>query len=185
MAAGRGARKRASERTPTLTAEHLRLRPLRAADAGGLEAILHEPDVAAWWVGHEGDAKRVIEEIFEDADTVALVIDVEGEAVGLVQYEEENTPDYRHASIDIFVATDWQGRGVGTEALRLLARYLFRERGHHRLTIDPAAANERAIRAYERVGFRRVGVMREYERGADGVWRDAILMDLLARELSE
>jgi len=64
----------------------------------------------------------------------------------------------------------------------VLARHLFRERGHHRLTIDPALANERAIRAYERVGFRRVGVMREYERGADGSWHDGLLMDLLARE---
>lgn len=64
----------------------------------------------------------------------------------------------------------------------MLARYLFDERGHHRLTIDPAAANARAIRAYERVGFRPVGVMREYERGPDGVWRDGLLMDLLASE---
>ena len=36
-----------------------------------------------------------------------------------------------------------------------LTRYLIEERGHHRLTIDPAAANERAIRAYEKAGFRR------------------------------
>jgi aminoglycoside 6'-N-acetyltransferase len=57
------------------------------------------------------------------------------------------------------------------------------ERGHHRLTIDPAADNERAIHAYEKVGFRRVGVMREYWRDAGGVWRDGLLLDLLAREL--
>jgi aminoglycoside 6'-N-acetyltransferase len=161
------------------------LRLVRAGDAGRLEAILREPSVAAWWGGYEPDPKRLVHEILEDPDTVALVIDVDGEPIGLVQYEEENTPDYRHASIDMFVATDWQGRGLGTEALRLLARYLFEERGHHRLTIDPAAANERAIRAYERVGFRPVGVMRQYERGPDGIWRDGLSMDLLADELSE
>jgi aminoglycoside 6'-N-acetyltransferase len=185
MAAERGARERTSDRAPALTGRRVRLRPLRAADAGRLEVILREPDVVAWWGGYEPDVKRIVREILADTDVVALAIDLEGEVVGLIQYEEENTPDYRHAAIDVFLATDWQGRGVGTEALRVLARYLFEERGHHRLTIDPAAANERAIRAYERVGFRRVGVMREYERGPDGVWRDGLLMDLLARELSE
>jgi aminoglycoside 6'-N-acetyltransferase len=80
------------------------------------------------------------------------------------------------------MATDRQRQGLGSEAIRVLARHLFEERGHHRLTIDPAAANERAIRAYERVGFRAVGLMREYERGPDGTWHDGLLMDLLARE---
>jgi L-amino acid N-acyltransferase YncA len=42
---------------------------------------------------------------------------------------------------------------------------------------------EAAIRAYEKVGFRRVGVMRSYERGPDGSWHDNLLMDLLAGEL--
>lgn len=59
------------------------------------------------------------------------------------------------------------------------------ERGHPRITIDPAVANERAIRAYERIGFRQVGVMRSYERGADGTWHDGLPMDLLAGELTE
>ena len=63
------------------------------------------------------------------------------------------------------------------------SRYLIDERGHHRLTIDPAADNARAIRTYEKVGFRAVGTMREYRRSPDGAWRDGLLMDLLAREL--
>ena len=87
--------------------------------------------------------------------------------------------------IDLFVATGFQGRGIGPEAIRLVARHLFEERGHHRLTIDPAAANERAIWAYEKVGFRRVGVMRLYERSIDGTWHDGLLMDMLAGELRD
>ena len=66
----------------------------------------------------------------------------------------------------------------------LLARFLCEEHGHHRLTIDPAAANHRAIRCYEKVGFRRVGVLRGYERGPDGGFHDGLLMDLLRPELA-
>lgn len=57
------------------------------------------------------------------------------------------------------------------------------ERGHHRITIDPAATNAAAIRAYERVGFRAVGVMPAAERDAGGNgWHDSLLMELLAGE---
>ncbi len=87
--------------------------------------------------------------------------------------------------MDIFLTTPRQGEGLGTEAIRLLASYLFGERGHHRLTIDPAAENVGAIRAYERVGFRAVGIMRKYERGPGGVWRDGLLMDMLEEEFRQ
>jgi len=85
--------------------------------------------------------------------------------------------------MDIVLASAFQGRGLGPEALRLVARWLLDERGHHRLTIAPAAANERAIGVYSLIGFKPVGIMREYELGGDGVWRDGLLMDLLAHEL--
>jgi aminoglycoside 6'-N-acetyltransferase len=104
---------------------------------------------------------------------------VAGEAAGMVQYHEELDPMYRHAGIDIALASAWQGQGLGTDALRALVRYLFEERGHHRLTIDPAVANQRAIASYRKVGFKPVGVLRSYERGIDGHWHDNLLMDLL------
>ncbi len=69
--------------------------------------------------------------------------------------------------------------------MRTVARWLLEVRGHHRITIDPAAANVHAIRAYAKVGFRPVGVMREYERGPDGTWHDGLLMDLLRGELTD
>jgi aminoglycoside 6'-N-acetyltransferase len=50
--------------------------------------------------------------------------------------------------------------------------------------IDPAADNLAAIRCYTKVGFRPVGVMRQYERSADGSWHDGLLMELLAGEIT-
>ena len=118
----------------------------------------------------------------EPTDT-AFVIEIDGVVVGSIQCSEEPDPDYRHAVLDLFVDTAHQGGGLGPDAIRTAARWLIEERGHHRLTIDPSAANERAIAAYRRVGFRPVGVMRRYERGPDGTWHDGLLMDLLADEL--
>ena len=102
----------------------------------------------------------------------------------MIQYGEELTPQYRHASIDLFLDPAVHSRGVGRDAVRTLARYLIEDRGHHRLVIDPSADNEAAIRCYAAVGFRPVGVMRAYERDVDGRgWHDGLLMDLLADDL--
>ncbi|HTC85545.1 MAG TPA: GNAT family protein, partial [Candidatus Acidoferrum sp.] len=101
-----------------------------------------------------------------------------------IQFVEEDDFDYRSAGIDLFLTTAAQGRGLGPDAIRTVARHLFEVRGHHRLTIDPSAANERAIRAYTRVGFRPVGIMRQYELRADGTWHDGLLMDMLVGELT-
>jgi aminoglycoside 6'-N-acetyltransferase len=92
---------------------------------------------------------------------------------------EEPDPQYRHAGIDLFLSGRVHGRGLGREAVGLVCEHLFQNRGHHRITIDPAAANQRAIRCYAAVGFRTVGVMRRYERGADGTFHDGVLMELV------
>ena len=157
------------------------LRTVRAEDAETLTAILAEPEVAKWWGRY--DAERVRAELVHGGGSVVFVIEVDDQVVGSVQYFEEPAADYRHASIDLFLHPAWHGKGLGTDAVRTIARHLVHDRGHHRLAIDPAVTNERAIRAYQRVGFKAVGVMRSYERGADGQWHDCLLMDLLGREL--
>jgi len=162
-----------------LLAERVLLRPGRPEDADRLVRIRKEPDVARRWGGTD------IEEIREGfiKTDEGFVIEVDGEVVGAIQYGEEDEPTYRHANMDIFLTTSCHGQGLGAEAIRLLARHLFEERGHHRLTIDPAADNTTAIRAYEKAGFRKVGIMRSYERGPDGTWHDGLLMDMLRDEL--
>ena len=155
------------------------LRPGRPEDADRLLQIRNEPQVLRWW--GSVDIEEEISEEFIEAER-GFVIEADGEVVGAIQYHEENEPMYRHAGMDIFLTASRHGEGLGTEAIRLLASYLFEERGHHRLTIDPAADNTAAIRAYERVGFRAVGIMRKYERGPEGVWHDGLLMDMLKEE---
>lgn len=157
------------------------LRPLEPGDATRLAELGSDPEVARWW---PGVTKELVHELAAGSGGVrAFAVELEGKLVGLAQVAEELDPEYRHAGIDLFLGTAWQGQGLGSDAVRTLARHLVRDRGHHRITIDPAAGNERAIRCYERVGFKRVGTMRKYELGPDGTWRDGLLMDLLAEEL--
>ena len=159
------------------------LRPVGADDAERLAEILAEPAVAEWW--GRFDLDRVRRELVEVAGgPVRFAVEADRQVIGLVQYEEADEPDYRHAGMDIFLHPDWHGRGLGSDAVATLARHLFEERGHHRLVIDPAAHNHQAIRCYRRVGFHPVGVMRRYERGPDGSWHDALLMDLLPEDLA-
>jgi aminoglycoside 6'-N-acetyltransferase len=164
-----------------LRGDRVVLRPLGPADAPRLAELGAEPEVARWWPGLTEEHLRAKAEGRDDV--TAFAVEHEGELVGLAQVAEEPDPEYRHAGIDLFLATAWQGQGLGTDTVRTLARHLVDERGHHRITIDPAAHNERAIRCYERVGFKRVGVLRRYELGPDGVWYDGLLLDLLAEEL--
>jgi aminoglycoside 6'-N-acetyltransferase len=162
-------------RTP---AGHLVLRPLAQGDEPELRRIHATPEVARWW-DQPDDAFP-----WDEPESTRLTIEVDGEIAGLIQFAEELEPKYRHASIDVFLDPALRGRGLGTEAVRLVVRHLVDDRGHHRITIDPAVENVAAIRSYEKVGFRRVGVLRRSERDADGAgWHDGLLMDLLAEDL--
>jgi aminoglycoside 6'-N-acetyltransferase len=151
---------------------------MTAADAAALRRIHELPEIVRWWGAPSDDFP------WDEPQSTRWVVEVDGAVAGLVQFFEELEPEYRHATIDLFIDPALHGRGVGTEVLRRVVEYLTVERGHHRLTIDPAADNAAAIRVYEKVGFKPVGVMRHYERDADGAgWHDGLLMDLLASEL--
>ena len=167
---------------PDLRGELVVLRSPVEADIPRLAAIMATPEVGRWWMGETEELTRT--RVLEgEEDTTIWVVLADGEIIGMVQAWEETEPDYRHGGIDIALHPDWHGRGLGADTVRTVARHLIDDRGLHRITIDPAAANTAAIRSYERVGFRRVGIMREYERGNDGTWHDGLLMDLLAAEL--
>jgi aminoglycoside 6'-N-acetyltransferase len=157
------------------------LRPLAEADLPRMAEIQAQPSVAARWGEPEEADLRAKQDGSEGV--VPYAVELDDEVVGLIEYHEEEDPMYRSAGIDIFLSEEFQGLGLGADAVRTLARHLVHERGHHRLTIDPAADNTAAIRAYEKVGFRPVGVMRQYERLPAGDWHDGLLMDLLADEL--
>jgi len=150
------------------------LRPIDLdRDRATLKAIREEPEVIRWWgaqtVGWPGDDETVEEWVIEQA----------GEVVGSLQFSEDPDADSKHADVDILLTTRVHSKGLGTDAMRAITRHLIEERGHHRITLTTSPGNARAIRAYEKVGFRQVGVTRLSERTPDGSWRDELLMELV------
>ena len=170
-----------------LHGELVTLRPATDEDVPALAAIRATAEVARWW-GPDDTAEKlakVAAELEADPDSgpTFFVIVAHGQVVGAIQWYAEQDPDFRHAGLDLYLDPAVHSRGLGTDAVRTMARHLITRHGFHRLIIDPAAANAAAIRAYTKVGFRPVGTMREYWRDPDGVWQDGLLLDLLADEL--
>ncbi|WP_127782308.1 GNAT family protein [Rhodococcus sp. X156] len=168
----------------TLSGSQVTLRPATTADIPALVPIRETPEVHERWRGGPDLAAAVAEDL-DEAGSTPYVVELDGLVVGWIQWGEEAEPDYRHASIDVYLDPAVHGRGVGTDAVRTLARHLVDDHGHHRIEIDPAADNAAAIACYAKVGFRPVGTLRRSERGNDGSWHDALLMDLLAEELTD
>lgn len=173
---------RSRPRPELLEGPRIALRQLSEDEIPTLASLLSDPAVSEWWpIASEASLR---EDICGSDETIGLAILVDDSIAGVVMYEEVLWRDYFSAGIDIALGGPFLGRGYGAEALHVLVRWLIDVAGHHRITLDPAAANVRAIRAYEKVGFKPVGVMRQYECGPDGTWRDSLLMDLLAEELA-
>ena len=130
------------------------------------------PTAFDWWEFDEDLAEGEVERLTIESP--------DGVVVGLIQFAEEDDPDYRHAGLDIYVDPTHHRKGFASDAIRTLVTHLLDDRGHHRLTIDPSVDNEAAIACYAGVGFEPVGVMRAYERRPDGTWGDGLLMELVA-----
>ena len=153
------------------------LRPSSEDDVDALVALLAEPGVRRWWRENTADDVR------QELRVGLTVFDEDDQVAGWLLVHEETEPEYPSVAFDIAVSDRLRGRGYGQETLRVLLAHCIAA-GHHRFTIDPAIDNDRAIRSYAAVGFKPVGVLREQELWEDGRWGDALLMDLLAREVS-
>jgi AacA4 family aminoglycoside N(6')-acetyltransferase len=144
-------------------------RPLALRDLPMLHEWLARPHVAEWW-GPPQTLAEIIEEfggyIADPASVQPHIALLDGAPLGYIQsyvamgsgdgwWEDERDPGVR--GIDQFLANAEQlGRGLGTRMVRSFVEGLFEDPAVTRVQTDPSPANARAIRCYEKAGFRRV-----------------------------
>lgn len=90
-------------------------------------------------------------------------------------------PKDRCATLGIALGRQYIGRGYGTDAMRVIVGYGFREMGLHRIQLSVAPFNPAGVRAYEKAGFVEEGRHREAVLH-DGHWYDEVLMSVLDHE---
>jgi len=167
----------------------LRLRGLReqASDFELLVRWLSDPRIQEWY-GDSGRSSRQIEEDYRarlaaDDPVRPCMVEWQGEPIGYLQfYPVAEAEDYQldHADatwgIDLFLGEPghWSG-GIGSELLAATIEYLCLREAVARVVIDPRVDNARAIRCYEKAGFRKLALLARHERH-EGEWRDSWLM---------
>ncbi|MGW3649044.1 GNAT family N-acetyltransferase [Streptomyces sp. NPDC000878] len=169
---------------PVLTGEKTVLRPFTEADAEVIAEIVGDPEVIRFTFepGTEITMERLRSWYGSRTDRLDLAVTdrVTGELVGeVVLYEWDRAG--RSCTFRTLLGPRGRGRGLGTEATRLIVAYGFERLGLHRIELEAWGYNHRALRVYEKVGFVVEGVRREVQL-RDGEWADAVLMAMLDHE---
>lgn len=146
-------------------------RPVGAADLPMLERWMRQPHWREWW-GDSDEEIRFVQDMVEGRDTTRpFIFTLDGEDVGYIQYwfighHQNETwladnpwlgvlpPDTIGVDLSIGPA-DLLSKGIGTAALDAFVAML-RATGFSQIIIDPDPANLRAVRAYEKAGFRTI-----------------------------
>lgn len=172
---------------PFLIGASIYLRPLDRADAALLVPWVNDPLVMRTLLLHRPMSLQA-EEAFlaraaQDPSDVVLGIALKrtDRLIGVTALHQLDAKD-RHVSFGLFIGDRRQwGKGYATEATRLMVRYAFETLNLNRVWLHVFEYNAAALRVYEKVGFRREGVLRQHHF-RDGRYWDTIPMALLREE---
>ena len=164
------------------------IRPIEEVDIDTLYHWYNDQEVNLWSSGAwplntlQGKDQLAVKFLDGSPDTYRYAILDENELlIGTLGFMEVNIPA-RSATIFVVIGnkTYW-GKGYGTDAVITFSRFLFTQWNFHRISLDTWDENVRAIRVYEKVGFKIEGRQRD-ARFVLGSYHDAILMGLLREE---
>jgi RimJ/RimL family protein N-acetyltransferase len=166
----------------------IELRPVQEDDLAALEWMSNDPEAVAPynWFGWRKPglmAKRWEETGLLGDDQAVLLVVARQDLIGFVSWRRVETSQQSHCwEIGVNLQPDARGRGHGTEAQRLLVRYLFANTLVNRIEAGTELDNIAEQRALEKAGFTREGVLRGYTF-RDGRWRDCVLYSILRAEV--
>jgi aminoglycoside 6'-N-acetyltransferase len=144
-----------------MLSNHYDFRAVTKDDLSMIGAWIAAPHAAAWW----GDPEQEIAEIREHIDSVSvepMIVELDGKPIAYLQSYDPHLEDdhpyqdqpFGTIGLDLTIGEpELVGIGHGSALLRQFVAQLFAE-GAPRVIIDPDPANTRAIRAYEKAGFR-------------------------------
>ena len=164
--------------------DHVELRPAAEEDLLLLEKLTWDPAATGefaqfGWFDLRQWRRGWIENKLIGDDGGVLMVNRGAERLGIVDRRRQpSTPGAYYWEVGMALLPEARGHGYGTQALRLLARYLFAHTTAHRLEATTEAGNVAARRMVEKAGFTQEGVMRE-TGWREGAWRDAVLYSLL------
>jgi len=171
--------------------ENLRLRAVEREDIPRFVRWFNDPDVRRHLLMYEPMSRAKEERWFEEhlsrKDEFLFAIEVkEGKDwvhignLGLHKIDWKN----RVATFGIVIGekTYWD-RGYGTKAVRTALKYAFFELGVNRVELETFSFNRRAIRCFEKAGFRHEGTRRQ-ALYRDGRYHDILIMGILKEEFS-
>jgi aminoglycoside 6'-N-acetyltransferase Ib len=134
---------------------------------------LNRPHVAEWWNGRTSLTEvqdRYLPRLSSESSVHCYIAGLNGTPVGFIQsyvvmaqqafgwWPDETDP--RAAGIDQFLAdAENLGKGMGTAMVTQFVEFLFRDSTVTKIQTDPAPTNLRAIRCYEKAGFRKAGIV--------------------------
>jgi RimJ/RimL family protein N-acetyltransferase len=157
------------------------------ADLPVLFKWINDPDEVHWNSAYhpvtETDHREWFDRVRTRADVSIFAIRraADGTLIGSCQLRNVD-PVHRSAELQIRIGElAERDQGFGTEAVRQLVRFGFRDLNLHRVYLNVFAHNARAIRAYEKVGFRQEGVLKEAAH-IDGRYVDVVTMAILRDE---
>lgn len=175
---------------PTLTGQRVLLRPVEVADAAGLFSVDAESERLTGSQPKATDPNWTLDNLrkwyatraeHEDRVDLSIIERATGEWAGEVVLNELNVHNQSCGFRIMLQGPRFYGRGLGTEATRLVVDYAFGVVGVHRIQLDVYAFNPRARHVYEQVGFAHEGTMREALLW-DGEWVDCHVMGMLSRD---
>jgi RimJ/RimL family protein N-acetyltransferase len=146
-----------------LEGEKVNLRTVEKEDIEFLRDNINNPDVRKFLTVQKPinlhQQKDFFENVISSEEDVHLAICREEDIIGIISLEDAE--DGRTASIGLWIDPEYHGNGYGTESVRLITDYGFKELNYHRIYARAYEENKGSQRIWEKLGFQKEGELRE------------------------
>lgn len=169
------------------------VRILRKEDNHQLAKWLSDPAVLEFYEGRDNpfDAEKVNQVFYDDDDAIKCLVEFNEKAIGYIQFyqlDEETRTVYGYGKeeniygIDQFIGeVEYWNKGIGTLLVTSMVSFLIKDKKADRVVMDPQIRNTRALKCYEKCGFKKVKMLPKRELH-EGVYQDCWLIEYIKSE---